>query len=636
MVLFVSYSGVIGGAERHLVDVAAALEGERIVACPEGPLADAARAAELRVLPLHDRSLRVRGNALRAVARLAAHALEARALIRRLDPELVVAWGMRPALALLGRPRVAYHHHERWPGPLIGRLVRVAAGRAELVVTTSRHAARELDPRGRLGTRLTVVPPGIDAQRFAGIGPPSRPGEVLVLGALVPWKRPELALEAVALARRRLPALRVRFAGAELEPGAAHLTERLRARAAELGISEAVELAGPVDAPAALARAECLLHCAEREPYGLAVLEALAAGRPVVAPDDGGPAEIVDGSGRLFAAGDAQAAAAELVAVLGDPAEAARLSAAGRARARAQFDRVAADERYRALFDTAGEPPDAAELALVTVTHNSAPEVSALLASVARHLPGARVVVVDCGSRDESVEVAWRGGADVLALEENVGFGRACNRALAAVAEPVTALVNPDVELLDGSLLTLARAAREDRVLAPLVLRPDGIVEASVHPAPTSAADLARVLLPARLRTPRRRRRVGWAVGCCLVAPTATLRELGPFDERIFLFGEDMDLGLRARERGIETWLEPSARVLHHGAHSTREAFGGEPFAALARARHDVVERRLGRARARLDDAAQAATFASRIVVKRALGRPAARERAQLAAVGRR
>src|SRR5581483_1274848 len=158
----------------------------------------------------------------------------------------------RPALALLVPPlrgaRVAYHHHERMPGPAIARAVRAAARRAELVVTISRHAADELGVAGAV-----VVPPGIDVERFAGVGTPAISDEVLVLGALVGWKRPDVAVEAVALARRRLPSLRLRFGGAPFErPG---MLDRLQARVEELGVSDAVEFAGEVDAVQALARA---------------------------------------------------------------------------------------------------------------------------------------------------------------------------------------------------------------------------------------------------------------------------------------------------------------------------------------------------------------------------------------------
>jgi GT2 family glycosyltransferase len=119
------------------------------------------------------------------------------------------------------------------------------------------------------------------------------------------------------------------------------------------------------------------------------------------------------------------------------------------------------------------------------------------------------------------------------------------------------------------------------------------------------------------------------------VARTATLRRLGPFDETIFMYGEDMELGLRAGAQGVQTWFWPASRVLHAGAHATEAAFGGEPFGLLARARHDAVSKQFGPRRARLDDVLQAVTFASRIVLKRGVGAPATRERRQLAAVGR-
>ncbi len=81
--LLVSYSGALGGAERVLVEFAAALEGERWLACPEGPLAAAARDVGIGVRPITARGLRLRGSLTQrgtAAARLAAHGLEARAL----------------------------------------------------------------------------------------------------------------------------------------------------------------------------------------------------------------------------------------------------------------------------------------------------------------------------------------------------------------------------------------------------------------------------------------------------------------------------------------------------------------------------------------------------------------------------
>jgi N-acetylglucosaminyl-diphospho-decaprenol L-rhamnosyltransferase len=290
-------------------------------------------------------------------------------------------------------------------------------------------------------------------------------------------------------------------------------------------------------------------------------------------------------------------------------------------------------------------------MALVTVTHNSAPELDALLQSAATHLPGVRVIVVDAASSDATVDVARRRrsavSVELISLGRNLGFGASCNVGVRAVRAPVAALVNPDVELLDDSLLRLGAEALRgpgERLLAPLVLSADGSRQDTVHPLPTSPADLTRALIPptaapgptgVRLAPWRSRhpRRVGWAVGCALVARTETLARLGPFDERIFLYGEDLDLGLRARAAGVETWFWPGARVLHHGAHSTSQAFDGEPFELLARARREAVSRGLGSRRAAVDGVAQVVTFGTRLALKRALGRPAVRERRQLDAV---
>lgn len=659
--LFASYSGAFGGAERVLLDCASALDRRAVLACPEGALAARARAAGLNVLTIRGHRLNVRGSArdrLLAPARLLAHALELRALTRTLRPDAVVGWGMRSAIACLGlsdRCPIAIAHHDMLPGSLSAAAVRRAAARARVVVVPSRAVAADLDPSGVARDRIRIVHPGVDLKRFDAPWGPVQPPEVLVLGALVQWKHPELALEACAQARQELPHLRLRLAGAPLLADHATLHE-LRQRAAAPDLAGAVEItAENIEPQAALARASCLLHCAPREPFGLVIAEALAAGCPVVVPASGGPAEIVDEScARPYRPGDAGAAAREIVEVVGDPLRAARMSGAGRLRARACFDRGRASAQFADALEPlapAGSvaPVGSQRLSLVTVSHNSQRDLAGLLTSAMRHLPGAQVVVVDNGSSDRSVEVArgWP-GVSTVALEENVGFGRACNLGLREVRAPATALVNPDVELLDDSLLGLVfEALREDRpqrLLAPLVLNDDGTPQDSVHPAPVSLPDLIRSPVPPAVIPPplgasmwpwrsARPRRVGWAVGCALVASTATLRRLGPFDETIFLYGEDLELGLRAAQTGVQTWFWPTARVVHHGAHAARVQFGGEPFDRLARARHEVVVRRLGTRRAALDDRAQAVTFGSRLVLKRALGLPAQRERRQLRAL---
>ncbi len=665
--LLVSYSGHFGGGERLLVDYAGALQGERVLACPEGALAERARAAGLRVIPLPRRPLELRGPVRQRVAAamaLAAHGAEVRRLIRDLRPRLVLSSGMRSALALgalplpsADRPWMVFLHNDLLPSPLVGGLVRAASRRFDRVVALSGAVARDLDPQEALGERLRVCHPGVDLERFPALPAPATPGGALLLGAIADWKRPGLALEALALASGRLPQARLVVAGAPLDEGGEELLAQLGTRIAQPDLQGRVLLAGRVDSASALGDSSCLLHCADQEPFGLVVLEALACGRPVVAPAGGGPAELLDDSvGRLYEPGNAAAAADALVEVLSDPQATLRMGAAARRRAEERHDVASARRRWLEAIG-GPEPEDTAPgagegLALVTVIHDSEAELGAFLSSVRRHLPAAHVVVVDSGSSDSGAELARTSGGRVTVVElgENVGFGTATNRGLAATSEAVVAVVNPDVELVDDSLAALAaevaRPDRPERLLAPLVLLPGGKRQDSVHPPPGSGADLARSLVPPGALPPAlalplapwrsgRPRRVGWAVACCVVAQASTLRRLGPFDERIFLYAEDMDLGLRAQRAGVETWFWPGARVLHKRAHSSERSFGGEPFDLLAVRRREVVARNRGARAARVDDAAQAVTFASRIALKRILRRPAAREARQLAALRR-
>ena len=387
--LLVSYSGLLGGAERILLDAATRLDRPVTLACPEGALATQARAAGLTVVVFKERSLRLRGGPrirAEAAAGLAGHVREVGRVVRRTGPGVVVAWSLRPALAMpvalagLRRPPVlVVVHNDLLPPGVVGGAARRALARAALVCVPSAAVAADLDPDGGLADRLRVVPPGTDLARFSAIadlppdvGPAPR---VLTMGALVEWKRPDLALEAVAIARRHIPDLRLTLAGGPIQSGnqragglgrfdgaagygsGSGLLERLRERAARPDLAGHAEILGrDVDAADQLAAATCLLHTAPLEPFGMVVVEALAAGRPAVVPDAGGPAEIVTpGCGIRYAAGDPAAAAAALVDLLRTHGRAARLGAGGRKRAATDYTADDWATRLAAVLDEATE-----------------------------------------------------------------------------------------------------------------------------------------------------------------------------------------------------------------------------------------------------------------------------------------
>jgi N-acetylglucosaminyl-diphospho-decaprenol L-rhamnosyltransferase len=282
---------------------------------------------------------------------------------------------------------------------------------------------------------------------------------------------------------------------------------------------------------------------------------------------------------------------------------------------------------------------------VVVVLHDSEAELAVLLDSIERHLPAPpQLIVVDSGSRDGGPQLAAERGAEVVALAGNPGFGAASNAGVERARHEVTVLLNPDCELLDGSLAALAGLARAPApaLHAPRLLNPDGTVQRSAHPLPGTLGSLLPAivhppLLPRPLRDrvePYRAsapRTVGWAVAACLAAPTATLRRLGPFDPDVHLFGEDMELCLRARAAGIPTVLHPRLKIRHTGGHATLRE--GEPHATVARRRRAAIAATRGRRALAVDDLAQALTFATRAAGHAALGGDWRRPRDQLAAL---
>jgi N-acetylglucosaminyl-diphospho-decaprenol L-rhamnosyltransferase len=223
------------------------------------------------------------------------------------------------------------------------------------------------------------------------------------------------------------------------------------------------------------------------------------------------------------------------------------------------------------------------DLAVVIVTYNSAHDIGGLLDSLPAALDGltADVVVVDNGSADGTADlVAARGDCRVV-RSANVGYAGGINRGVREAAPAGAILIlNPDARLSEHAVPPLLEALREPGtgIVVPQLRSADGALEPSLRREPTllralglektgMAALSERVGDAAQYTYPHL---VDWAQGAAVLMSRDCFEALQGWDESFFLYSEETDLSLRARDLGLFTRYEPRSVVVHTGGGSGR------------------------------------------------------------------
>ena len=239
-----------------------------------------------------------------------------------------------------------------------------------------------------------------------------------------------------------------------------------------------------------------------------------------------------------------------------------------------------------------GEVRVTPSLAIVIVSYETPEHLATALRSLARsEVQGRPVVVVDNSKSEACAEVA-RAAPQVTLIRnpKNVGYARAVNQGLRATGTDFVLVLNPDIEVEPGAIGRLV-AAMGDRPSAGLagakLLNPDRTLQYSCRRFYTAAAILFRRTLLGRIfpraRTLREHlmldwdhqslRDVDWLIGACLLVRRRALEDVGPMDERFFLYFEDVDWCARMHHRGWEVLYVPDAVMIHH--HRRESAQGG-------------------------------------------------------------
>jgi len=378
-ILFLSHDAELQGAERCLLDLVTRLDRERfepLVLLPwKGPLVEILERAHIPYVVRHiSRWIPSRRNAPPRYFRSYFKELRARlwsllSLIERENVQLVytnTSTLLEGALAArrAGIPHL-WHIHEHLRGnpdlklPLPATWIdRITLALSNRILTPSKVLAKSRFPNS---AKVRIVPNGIDLNAFnQGDGAsirrefaiPDQAPLITFIGAVSRTKDPLTFARAASLIQQEVPEARFFLAGAHADPDLAAEVERF---ASESDIRHWHMPGFRKDAADILAAATVHVSTSIRECLPLNLIEAMAAGKPVVATRCGGPEEVVaDGeTGFVVPPKDPEATAAAVLKLLNDPALAARMGAAGRRRVERHFTADAYARRIEAVIGEA-------------------------------------------------------------------------------------------------------------------------------------------------------------------------------------------------------------------------------------------------------------------------------------------
>ena len=221
--------------------------------------------------------------------------------------------------------------------------------------------------------------------------------------------------------------------------------------------------------------------------------------------------------------------------------------------------------------------------------------------------PGfANVVVSDNGSSDgsrEFIRERYGGRVPIVENNANLGFAAACNRAFDKTSAPIAFLLNPDAELKDRALANIVAfldAHPRCGIAGSRIYNYDGSIQQSCGEFDTWTGAFLRSSAWGELPPFRRfangaalrgfsydrPHRIDIAIGAALAIRRELFAEIGTFDERFFLYHEEVDFAKRAANAGWETWFVPSSEAVHEGMGSAKGQYSVESRKQVSRRKY--------------------------------------------------
>lgn len=224
------------------------------------------------------------------------------------------------------------------------------------------------------------------------------------------------------------------------------------------------------------------------------------------------------------------------------------------------------------------------DLSIIIPSFNTKQLLDRCLASVFASLKDStvthEVIVVDNASDDGSVALLNKKYPRVIKIfnKENLGFGKANNQGIMKAKGKYVLLLNSDIKVFDGAIENLWSFAtgKEKSFVGGKLLNEDGSPQPSAGPMYTLPVVFAMLFckgdqLGITRSSSDQIQQVDWVSGACFIGQKSAFVDAGLFDERIFMYMEDIEFLYRAQKRGYMTFYYPEARFIHSGAASSGE-----------------------------------------------------------------
>lgn len=217
------------------------------------------------------------------------------------------------------------------------------------------------------------------------------------------------------------------------------------------------------------------------------------------------------------------------------------------------------------------------KISIIIPTWNTADITKKCVQTINRFLPTAEIIVVDNGSKDNTVEVVTKiKNVKIIKNGTNLGFSKANNIGLKSSTSDYVVFMNSDMELIDNSLIEMIDYLKNNKnigIIGPKFLNPDKTPQASVFPPQTCLNAFKEFWLGKKetysKHIPKGKNPtiVSYISGGCIAVNKKYFEKIGKWNEKYFFYFEDMDLCRQVTQNGKQIVYYPKCQIIHrHGA----------------------------------------------------------------------